>query len=373
MRLSIVVKVAPGRHRRRYDSGVSDISDPDRAGRRDRKHAQKLIDAAYAAGRLTSADRASRTQRVESAHTKGDLAMIVRDLGIAAGTAAAAGPTPPPAPSASPGTVSLGSAIPPDQLKAMSKGGVKGAAMVGVTDSMRTALTGEGVKRARRVFLIVVIGFFLLCGLGFTGIVTSIFIGSNPNGGGDAPVSVNLHTAKGWTQMVDAVSEETGSSRVYDIVVYPEYASVNAIAEEGAQRYVYRGGSFDLLSGPVTPASGDPIDLADVDPELIARLPDETAKKHDMPDYDSAYIIVRTMNNEPAIMVYLQQSGRLSRWSIYDLDGTVIGGTPEPKRLARAVRCRRRRGSRRRSRAHRSAGGSPPSARPCGWSPPGRR
>ena len=313
---------------------MSDISDPDRAGRRDRKRAQKLIDAAYAAGRLTSADRASRTQRVEAAHTKGDLAMIVRDLNIAAGTAAAAAagasavPTPPPAPSASPGTVSLGSAIPPDQLKAMSQGGVKGAATFRVSDSMRTALTGEGVKRARRVFLIVVIGFFLLCGLGITGIVTSVFMGVNQNGGGDTPVSVNLHTAKGWSQMVDAISDETGSSRVYDLVVYPEYASVNAIAEEGAQRYVYRGGSFDLLSGPVTPASGDPIDLADVDPELIARLPDETAKRHEMPDYDSAYIIIRTMNSEPAIMVYLQQSGRLSRWSIYDLDGTVVGGTP---------------------------------------------
>ena len=69
---------------------MSDISDPGRAGRRDRKRARKLIDAAYAAGQLTAADRALRTERVESAHTKGDLAVLVRDLNRAAGAAPAA-------------------------------------------------------------------------------------------------------------------------------------------------------------------------------------------------------------------------------------------------------------------------------------------
>ena len=318
---------------------MSDISDPGRAGRGDRKRAKKLIDAAYAAGQLTAADRAFRTERVDSAHTKGDMAVLVRDLGRAGGAASAAAagaavqppttaPPPPTDPTAGRSTASLGSAIPPDQLKSMLKGG--SAATIRMGESMRSALTGDNVKRVRRIVLIVVVGFLLLCGLGIAGVVTAIFSGIDQAGGpADTPASsVNLQTAEGWSELVAAIDDETGTSRVYDVVVYPEYASINAVADEGAMRYVYRGGTFQLFNSPVTPAQGDPIDLADIDPDLIEGLPDQTAERQGMPDYDSAYLIVNTLTGQPAIMVYVQQTGRLSRWSIYDLDGKVIGGTP---------------------------------------------
>ncbi len=333
---------------------MSDISDPGRAGRGDRKRAQKLIDAAYAAGRLTAANRAFRTERVGSAHTKGDLAILVRDLGAggavsAAATGATAEPSapaapPPTDPTAGPSTVSLGSVIPPDQLKAMAKG--RSASTARTAEALRStltsgtvkALTSDNVKKIRRVVLIVVIGFLLLCGLGIAGLVGAIvkevnqaFDGVDITGSDTTTQepALNLHTAAGWTEMVKAIDAETGSSRVYDVVVYPTYASINTVADEGAQRYVYRNNSFDLLSSPVTPVQGDPIDLADIDPDLVAGLPDKTAERQGMPEYDSAYLIVNTLTGRPAIMVYVQQTGRLSRWSIYDLDGKVIGGTPE--------------------------------------------
>lgn len=317
-------------------SRVSDISDPRRAGRGDRKRAQKLIDAAYAAGQLTAADRAFRTERVDSAHTRGDLAVLVRDLvragGGSTGGAAArppSTPSPPTDPTSGRGTRSLGSAIPPDQLKAMANGGLASTSRLG--ESMRSSMTGDNVKRIRRVVLIAVVGFLLLCGLGVAGIVAAIFT-SLGNGGDPAETpasSVNLQTADGWSQLVAAVEDETGTTEVYDVVVYPEYASINAVADEGAMRYVYRNGSFQLFNSPMTPAQGDPIDLADIGPELIEGLPDKTAERQGMPEYDSAYFIVNTITGRPAIMVYVQQEGRLSRWSIYDLEGKVIGGTPD--------------------------------------------
>ena len=331
---------------------MSDISDPGRASRGDRKRAQKLIDAAYAAGQLTAANRAFRTERVGSAHSKGDLAILVRDLG-AGGAAAATGATvqvpgpaasPPTDPTAGQSTASLGSAIPPDQLRAMAK--VRAAAAKPRTaESMRSALTSGdvkaltsvNVKKVRRVVLIVLIGFLLLCGLGIAGLVGAIvkevnqaFDGVDITGVDTTQEpALNLHTAAGWTEMVKAIDAETGSSRVYDVVVYPTYASINAVAEEGAQRYVYRNNSFDLVTSPVTPAQSDRIDLADIDPELVAGLPDKTADRQGMPEYDSAYLIINTFTGQPAIMVYVQQTGKLSRWSIYDFDGKVIGGTPE--------------------------------------------
>ena len=317
---------------------MSDISDPGRAGRRDRKRAQKLIDAAFAAGRLTAADRALRTQRVDSAHTKGDLAVLVRDLKRAEGAAPAAATTavspstttPPTDPTAGPGARSLGSAIPPDQLRAMLKGKIGSATTIDMSQSMRSALSGDTVRKARRVILFVVIGFLLLCGLGTGGIVYAIFSGVDEMGGSSSSPtpSVNLQTAKGWSQLVAAVDEETGTSRVYDAVVYPEYASINAVVDEGAMRYVYRDGTFQLFNSPVTVATHDPIDLADFDGGMVEGLPDRTAKRQGMPDYESAYFIVNRQGGEPAIMVYLQQQGKLSRWSIFDVDGEVIGGTP---------------------------------------------
>jgi hypothetical protein len=330
---------------------VSDISDPGRASRGDRKRAQKLIDAAYAAGQLTAANRAFRTERVGSAHSKGDLAILVRDLG-AGGAVAATGATvqvpgpaasPPTDPTAGPSTASLGSAIPPDQLRAMAKG--KSVAKARTGESLRSTLTsgnvkvlsGDNVKKIRRVVLIVLIGFLLLCGLSIAGLVGAIFKEVNQAFDGvditgsetTQEPALNLHTAAGWTEMVKAIDAETGSSRVYDVVVYPTYASINAVADEGAQRYVYRNNSFDLVTSPVTPAQSDRIDLADIDADLIAGLPDKTAERQGMPEYDSAYLIINTFTGRPAIMVYVQQTGKLSRWSIYDFDGKVIGGTPE--------------------------------------------
>ena len=318
---------------------MSDISDPGRAGRRDRKRAQKLIDAAFAAGRLTAADRALRTQRVDSAHTKGDLAVLVRDLKRADGAAPAAAATTamspstttqPTDPTAGPGATSLGSAIPPDQLRAMLKGKIGSAATINMSESMRSALSGDTVRTVRRVVLATVIGFLLLCGLGAGAIVYAIFNGVDEIGDSSSSPTptVNLQTAKGWSQLVAAVDKETGTSRVYDAVVYPEYASINAVMDEGAMRYVYRNGTFQLFNSPVTAVTHDPVDLADFDADLVEGLPDRTGKLQGMPDYDSAYFIVNRQSGEPAIMVYLQQQGKLARWSIYDLDGKVIGGTP---------------------------------------------
>src|SRR5690349_18683265 len=106
-----------------YDAPMTSLSDPSRASRRDRRKAQKAIDAGYAAGRLTAADRTLRAQRIEAAQTRGDLAMITRDVVSAATPAAAADvplaaqppsvpqPSEPAPPPASPAGASLGSAI----------------------------------------------------------------------------------------------------------------------------------------------------------------------------------------------------------------------------------------------------------------------
>lgn len=86
---------------------MHDISDPSGAGRGDRKQARRLVDDAYAAGWISAIDRSLRVEQIDAASTRGDLAMIVRDL---AGdppasqqpTPSAPSSTPPPAPQSGP-------------------------------------------------------------------------------------------------------------------------------------------------------------------------------------------------------------------------------------------------------------------------------
>jgi hypothetical protein len=61
-------------------SELADVSDPHGAGRGDRRRARRLVDEAYAAGRISAVDRGLRVEQVEAAATRGDLAMVVRDL-----------------------------------------------------------------------------------------------------------------------------------------------------------------------------------------------------------------------------------------------------------------------------------------------------
>ena len=317
----------------------SDISDPERPGRGDRRKARTAIDAAYAAGVITATDRARRIERVESAYTKGDLAMLVRDLArdaasagtVAAGAATAVSASVEPTTSSgvAPAERSLGSAIPPDQLDAMA--GKASGPSIDVDRVVSTLRSGDGVARVRRTVVIVVVAFVLFCGLGVASVVGIAFTGFRDvfDSATEQPASnLNLQTAEGWKEWTAAIEQETGTSRVYDAVVYPQYAAVTAVGDEGGVRYVYREGKLDLSPAPVTPETTKPVDLTDVDPELVAGLADRTAELQAMPDYESAYMIVNRWQDDPTIMVYLQQTGKLSRWSIYDFTGEVVGGTP---------------------------------------------
>lgn len=82
---------------------MHDISDPAGAGRGDRRQARRLVDEAYAAGRISAIDRSLRVEQIDAASTRGDLAMIVRDLeggaqDRAPSSSAGVDRTPPPVP-----------------------------------------------------------------------------------------------------------------------------------------------------------------------------------------------------------------------------------------------------------------------------------
>jgi hypothetical protein len=330
---------------------VSSLSDPGRPSRGDRRSVQKLIDAAYAGGLLSAAERALRTQRVDAAHTRGDLAMIARDLRTPADGAAAL-PEPDPvvvqdlqAPTKpQEDTPSLGSAIDPQLLQSMQVGGAyRGTGAAGTARTINLAGFANAARTIRIVILVVVLGFVGICGLGMAALVPAFLEGfdsgptssqtaipadvatTQPGPSGTGPVeqaaSTNLHSAAGWKALVAAIEDKSGSSSVYDLVVYPTYAAVGLDGGKSIERGFYRDGGWQDSIDVRTPIVGSPVDLRKIDPKLIEKLPADAAQRLGIESVTGTYLIVNAIPSDPKIMVYIQFDGG-SNYQTYTLDGT---------------------------------------------------
>jgi len=320
----------------RYDAAVSSLSDPGRPSRGDRRQVQKLIDAAYASGQLSAAERSLRTQRVDAAHTRGDLAMIARDLGDPSASDARPEATPTVVrdlksdlrPAA--GTPSLGSAIDDQTLKSMQVSGTyRGTGSPGAAPPpISIAGFGNAARTIRIVIVVFVVGFLGICGLGLAALIPAFVDGfhaatttspsvpaevvtTGPGSGSHPPQpsATNLHTAAGWAALVAAIKDESGSTSVYDLVVYPEYASVGLDGGKTVNRRLYRDGAWQSSFNVQTPIVGSPVDLRKIDPKVIARLPSETAQRLGVENPTGTYFIVNALVSEPKIMVYVQEGG----------------------------------------------------------------
>ena len=310
---------------RGYDAAVTAISDPGRPSRRDRRRAQNLIDTAFAEGRLTAADRALRTQRIQAAHTRGDLATITRDLVAPIptdlGRALGAGRMPP--------------------IRAASTG-VMGRTRgtptptTGIPGTPTIDLSGIG-RRVRLVVIIALVGLLASCLLGLVAfipaVITAVKRDISPS---NSPVTsepsqipsevveadaANLHTAAGWTALVDAIKSESDTTEIYDLVAYPQYASVGLDGDGAVERRFYRNGAWQESVSVRTPIAGTLVDLAEIDPELIDRLPSETAQHVGFDEPTETYVLVNAYTGNPQIAVYVQSNGE-TRYRTYQLDGT---------------------------------------------------
>ena len=313
------VRVRP----RRYDAAVNSISDPGRPSRRDRRRTQKLVDTAFAEGRLTAADRSLRTQRIQAAHTRGDLAVITRDL-------------------VAPAQTNLGRALDAPTMSSMRAGfAARTTATSSAVRPGTPTIDLSVVGRKIRLFVVIVVAcVFLSCVIGLVAFIPAVVtefkrdVNLSP---ADAPGTgtpssrqepnqavegdaTNLHTAAGWTDLVEAIKSESGTTKVYDLVAYPQYASVGMDGKDAVERRFYRSGAWQDSVSVRTPIAGSPIDLADIDAELIARLPGETARHFGIDEPTGAYIVVNAFAGDPRLMVYVQSDGR-SEYRAYGLDG----------------------------------------------------
>ena len=118
---------------------------------------------------------------------------------------------------------------------------------------------------------------------------------------GDLPVTpgadpgrgeVNVLSAEGFADLVAALEEETGSSTVFEAVLYPGYAVVGVPVDATSDREhsFYWDGDLEETGSKSTTAY-ERFDLADIDPTVVVSVVDQARAK--VEDPQSWYSIVR--------------------------------------------------------------------------------
>ncbi len=108
---------------------------------------------------------------------------------------------------------------------------------------------------------------------------------------------VNTMSEEGYAELIDDLESETGSSVVFEAVLYPGYAVMQVPVDATTNRYEYRywDGSLDEATSKST-TDYTRFDLRDVDPDVIVGLVDEARSR--VEDPTSWYAIVRQPDDE---------------------------------------------------------------------------
>jgi uncharacterized protein DUF1707 len=295
----------------------------------DRSQAISLVQAAVKSGRIVQADADMRLDQIKSASSQQDVDLVVRDLqtpgpGV---TAAMAGTTVTPTSAGTPPAsgqpwplVNYGPGqgqAAADVAQAVNKGGkaIGGIIVLVVLISVIVPIVGVviGLVSARDTFK----------DLDFASPVdeTTYLPGQAPGENG-----VNVHTIDGFNEFVAEVKAETGSTTVFDAVLYPRYAVASIPESPTGKRYTsWYWDGHSLTQNDFKSTANDPrIDLASVDPSVMITLLEEVRGRIEKPTswYVSIDSIAAT-GTGMQLAVYASNEYGEGAYILADLEGNV--------------------------------------------------
>jgi len=306
------------------------VTSPDeRARDRDRDAAIKTVEDAFKSGRIIQADRDKRVDELRSAQTMQDVDILVRDLRPHPTSPAPQTPVP---------TVSAGQTPtqPGQQPWPLVNYGPAEGSTVEITQLVgKTGRTIGGVIAAVVLLSVVIpiagVIIFLVSArdsfpdsFGAPTDETTYLPGVEPGEGG-----INVHTVKGYQDLVAAVEEETGSTEVFDVSLYPRYAVVHVPITDGSPRYqtFYWDGELSDSNSKGT-NSYEPIDLEDVRPELVIRLLKKVRGLVDSPD--NWYASASAASGEGQVSAYASNEFSESAFVQATFDGEITYDSTQP-------------------------------------------
>lgn len=287
---------------------MSDISDPGGAGRGDRRRARKTVDGAYAEGRITSADRALRMQQIEAASTKGDLAMVVRDLGGAAPvqrqTPAPPVPPMPFPPQGRPGQPPAGTppAAPPQTFAAARDQARERLQSAGVPFPQVTA-TRSSSNPLKIVLVVVALLVALPCVFGVIGLVSSFSSSdrdrprftTSPSAAAELVDGTAFEPAT-WRRFVADLKDEYGDDvELWSMFAYPDRYSGYVVVEGDLSQFVTW--SDGRLGNTLEPRDNvgdtDPIAIDDIDPAVFRKVAQAAVDEVGSSTLRSLYVYIK--------------------------------------------------------------------------------
>lgn len=147
---------------------------------------------------------------------------------------------------------------------------------------------------------------------------------------------LDVFSVSGYADLVDAVRTETGSTDVFDLVLYPEYAVITVPAGDSGGRALSYFWDGDLQQTSKSTSSDTRFDLEVIDPEVVIRLV-KKARRQLVDDPTSSYVIIRSPRDAPDgawLSAYASNEFSENGYLAATLDGTIVfrysSVTPSP-------------------------------------------
>lgn len=323
-----------------------------------------MVDEAYAEGRITAADRALRLEQIDAAATKGDLAMVLRDLegrppsstspdlgappfGMPAPVAdldpvaptTQPAPTTPPAPSALPPVTSSAPAstpgsggpswAPPSYGGSGSDSGSGSGRRTGGWTTERTI--GCGVVAVIAIFLVPLVIAVVV----FLGVARS-FDGGFDSGSSDDIVVADdggytekdgvtvPDAAAWWDTQVTELDDSVGAATVTAFDVRDGSGVATVVDGTTTRQWVFAGAAWEPVGEPamLDPAAS-PVDLADIDPTVVQDVVETTLLQVGPDASPDVQLHVVTSGGAPRLVVEVTDGSTTTRGT-FALDGTPI-------------------------------------------------
>jgi hypothetical protein len=290
----------------------------------DKSQATALVQAALKSGRIVQADADMRLDQIKNASSQQDVDIVVRDLQIPVAAAATAATVPPVAAAPTAGQpwplVNYGpgqgqAADFGEVAQAVTKGGKAIGGIIGVVVLISVIVPIVGVI----IGLVSAKDTFDDIDFGSPTDETTYLPGQAPGEHG-----VNVHTVDGYNAFVAAVKEETGSSSVFDAVVYPRYAVVSVPENATGKRYTtWYWDGHSLTQNDYKSTTDDPrIDIATVDPEVMITLLDDVRGRIEKPT--SWYVSIDSIPTQgPQLAVYASNEYGEGAYVLATLEGDI--------------------------------------------------
>ena len=304
------------------------MTTPDeRADNSARNAAIKTVEQALKSGRIVQADHDMRVQQLRGAQTMQDIDLAVRDLRAPGATAPATIAPMPPTPT--------GQAPAAGQPWPLVNYG-PGAGSAGLTD-VATAV-GKGGKAIGGIIALIIVVSVVVpiagAAIAFFAARDSFpeFDGIGPTDDttylpGQAPgeSGVNVHTVDGYTEMVDALRDETDATYSFTAVLYPRYASIQVPTgtNDRYQNFYWNGEVLELQDIKGTTDAGQ-VDLSLVDPQQMVDMLNTVRDRMDNPE--NWYVIISETFGGGGAQISAYASNDFSESTVLTetLDGTVI-------------------------------------------------